>query len=91
MMDFVRFSVWAFIDLCASERKHKHAWHEDWLDFVLRWIDVRFFIRGDFVDPDQGMMPTKKGGVWLQKRYGPHSFKGIGNMLDDPYFAEFRV
>lgn len=87
MVDFMRFAVWAFKDL--ESLKHKKKWHEDWLRFVLRWLDPHFFT-GEFTDSEQGFMANKAGGLWLQKKYGPSSNLGIGNMLDDVYFSDFK-
>lgn len=98
MIDFVRFAVWATFDCAIREGEYMTypEWYEPWLEFVYRWIDPRFFINGapndgEFVDPSMGMCPNEKGAQWLQEWYGPESTKGIGNMLDDPYFNEFTM
>jgi len=96
MIDFVRFAVWAIVDLSFYEEQQVEypAWYQKWLEFVLRWIDPKFFVLGkkaEYVDPSLGMAPNDEGGKWLQEWYGPESKNGIGNMLDDPYFDAYEI
>lgn len=95
MIDFLRFACWAVIDIGFSEeRELKYPpWYQSWLDFILRYLDPRFFNvtpgkEAAWADRSMGMAPTKEGAAWLQEWYGPDSENGLGNMLDDPYFND---
>jgi hypothetical protein len=102
MIDFIRFSVWVIFDVSRYEEQfHKvPSWYKEWLEFVLRWIDPRFYIlgsdpdaQGQLLDKDlsRGMAPNEEGAKWLQLNYGISSYYSIASMLDDKYFDEFLV
>jgi hypothetical protein len=102
MIDFQRFATWTVFDLSVFEFKEKTnpQWFQNWLDFVMRWLDPRFLVLGKYPDAQgqfldnrsgMGLAPNDKGVEWMQKTYGPDSAFGLGNMLDDPYFDEFVV
>jgi hypothetical protein len=101
MIDFQRFATWVVFDFSVFEYNEKRfpAWFQSWMEFVLRWLDPRFFVLGDsdaegqFIDTRQGrgMAPNDEGIAWLNSNYGEDSPFGLGNMLDDPYFDSFLV
>jgi hypothetical protein len=102
MIDFIRFSVWVIFDVSRYEEQFKKLpdWYKEWLEFILRWIDPRFYIlgsdadaQGQYLDKElsRGMAPNKEGCEWLQLNYGPTSYYSIASMLDDQYFDEFLV
>ena len=101
MLDFQRFASWVVFDFSVYEFKEKRfpSWFQKWMEFVLRWLDPRFFVLGDrdaegqFINSKtgMGMAPNAEGIKWLQATYGKDSPFGLGNMLDDPYFDGFVV
>jgi hypothetical protein len=102
MLDFQRFASWVVFDFSVYEFKEKRfpSWFQPWMDFVVRWLDPRFFVlegnrdyEGQFINnrSGMGMAPNEEGVKWLQATYGEDSPFGLGNMLDDPYFDGFVV
>jgi len=102
MIDFQRFATWVVFDFSVFEYNEKRFpdWFQSWMEFVLRWLDPRFFVlegdrdaEGQFIDTRQGrgMAPNDDGIKWLTSNYGEDSPFGLGNMLDDPYFDSFSV
>ena len=100
MIDFQRFASWVVWDVQVFVYKEKRpvpVWYDAWFEFVVSWLDPRFFHIGDpeakaqFLDLRSGfgLQPNKFGIEYLEERYGPSSPFGLGDMLDDPYFDEF--
>lgn len=101
MIDFFRFAFWSIYMLSVRENDGRKlpSWYQSWLDFVLRWLDSRFFLLGKDpyaqaqfieIDPAMGKKPTREGGAWLQYYYGPHSkyIQNVGDLLNDSYFND---
>jgi len=80
------------------------VWYKEWIEFVTRWVDIRLlpdFTNSTIKEKieyisikqvpggDVPFIPTLKGSDLLNRLYGPQSVRGLGNMLDDPYFNEF--
>lgn len=99
MVDFQRFASWVLFDFSVLQKTETlPPWVEPWLDFVLRYLDPRFFVLGDeedaqgqFIDTrsGRGFAPNEAGTKWLNDNFGEDSPFGLGNMLDDPYFDSY--
>lgn len=101
MIDYLRFAVWAIVDYAELEAAQIIAkkefsypeWYQEWFDFLSRWFHPDLLPNGprrpEYLDKSNGFGPNEAGAKWLQSHYGPKAAKGIGNLLDDPYFDEF--
>ena len=90
-VDFARFATMS-VYYCTRHERRKGSypsWYAEWLDFLSRWFDPRFFINGNssstFITQN-GHRYLPIGVKWLNDWYGPRSRYSLENVLDDVYF-----
>ena len=92
-VDFARFATMS-VYYCTRRERHVGAypsWYAEWLEFLSRWFDPRFFINGNpsstFITQN-GQRYLPAGVKWLNEWYGPGSKYSLENVLEDEYFEE---
>ena len=90
-VDFARFATMS-VYYCS---RHEHAtgsypsWYAEWLEFLSRWFDPRFFLNGTssstFIS-NNGHRYLPPGIKWLTAWYGPSSKYSLEDVLEDEYF-----
>jgi hypothetical protein len=83
-LDFCRFATQAAFQISKK-------W-KSWRDFAGRWLPSEFLQgKPNALVSKNGLIPTEKGAKVLNELYGWGKKSALLQMLDDPYFEEFRV
>lgn len=83
-LDFCRFATQAAAQVPESWK----SWHA----FAARWFPAEFLTgKPNSLVSSNGLIPTAKGAKILNQMYGWGKKSALLQMLDDPYFEEFRV
>lgn len=106
MIDFHRFVVWALHDIGYAAQRQKAEgvrskfppWFLDWRRFLARWLRPEMLVDmgegapyQEWIDESQVFTPRPAGITYLNEFYGTATGFDLSALLDDPYFAEFRV
>lgn len=90
-VDFCRFGTMS-VYYCTRHEKffgEYPSWYAEWLEFLSRWFDPRFFINGvsssTFIETN-GQRYRPPGVKWLNTWYGPGSKYSLEHVLEDEYF-----
>jgi len=90
-VDFARFATLSVYYCTRRERwlGSYPSWYAEWLEFLSRWFDPRFFINGNTSSTfmtQNGQRYLPAGVKWLNTWYGPDSKYSLENVLEDEYF-----
>ena len=90
-VDFARFATLSVYYCTRRERwvGTYPTWYAEWLEFLSRWFDPRFFINGNTTTTfitQNGQRYLPAGVKWLNSWYGPDSKYSLENVLEDEYF-----
>ena len=89
-VDFARFATLSVYYCTRRERNAEYpSWYAEWLEFLSRWFDPRFFINGNSTSTfitQNGQRYLPAGVKWLNTWYGPTSKYSLEKVLEDAYF-----
>lgn len=106
MIDFHRFVVWALHDIGYAAQRQKAEgvrskyppWFLEWRRFLSRWLRPEMLVDmgegapyQEWIDESQVYTPRPAGVAYLNDFYGPATGFVLSSVLDDEYFADFRV